>query len=69
MRIDGISYNVDYAKQVGKDAWVKSNIRAHFLHLSDEQATAALTKVYDQLVAPIPTGSAPAGAAGPAAKN
>ena len=69
MKIDGVSYNVDHAKKIGKTEFVKSNVRTHFDHLSDEDATAQLSKVYDQLVAPIPTASAPAGAAGAAAKN
>jgi hypothetical protein len=68
-RIDGVSYNVDHAKKIGKDAFVKSNLQTHFQHLTGEEATAALSQVYDQLVAPIPITSTPAGATGAASKN
>lgn len=67
MKIDGVSYNVDHAKKVGKDVFVKSNLKVHFQHLADQEQEPALGKVFDQLVAPIPTSPTPAAAQAAAA--
>ena len=57
VKIDGVSYNIDHAKAIGKEAWLASNISHHFQHIPEADRKKAMGAVYDQIVAPLPTGN------------
>ncbi len=61
VKIDGVSYNVDHAKAIGKEAWTSSmELQHHHQHLPETDRKKALAAVYDQIVAPLPTPSSKA---------
>lgn len=63
IKIDGVSYNIDHAKAIGKEAFINSKeLHHHHQHLPDVDRKKTLAAAFDQIVAPPPT-PAPAVAA------
>jgi len=61
VKIDGVSYNASHAKRVGKSAFAGDKaLHHHHQHLAETERSKQLETVYDQLVAQLPTSTAPA---------
>ena len=52
IKIDGVSFNVDHAKSLGKEAWSNSpELQHHFQHLPESQRKQALSDLFEKVVA------------------
>lgn len=57
--VDGVSYNVDHAKKIGKDAFAASpEFATHFPDMPDDQRKKILGDVFDKITAPPPASTA-----------
>lgn len=51
IKIDGISFNVDHAKSLGKEAWSNSKeLQHHFQHLPESERKQALADLHEKVV-------------------
>ncbi len=58
VKVDGISFNADHAKKIGKDAFVASpEFEAHYPDMPEAERHMVLAAAYDQIVAQPPTPS------------
>lgn len=59
VKIDGVSYNADHAKAIGKEAFTNAKeIQHHHQHLTEPDRKKALGDIFDKIVA-APDAAAP----------